>query len=125
MFSKEGYVRGRKITFQVQELGNDICVLCYGGDKSHIGTILWSVPHPAADNNQRSSCTSSSINFPGHREESVSRLISEALSKSLKKKVVCLCGIHYDVFSGDDLITEIEEFITCAIKEYIGISFGA
>ena len=80
----------------VQEVGQDILVSIWGGTQPHIGAVGIAVPRPSLKNPDKWSATSSNFTFPGHKEDTLVKRISERLATQLKKNVVVTAGIHWD-----------------------------
>jgi len=81
---------------QVQEIGPDILVSIWGGSRPHIGAIGIAVPRHSLKNPRKWSATSSNFTFPGHKEDTLVKKISERLSAQLRRNVVVTAGIHWD-----------------------------
>jgi hypothetical protein len=89
--------RGRFKTFGfVQEVGQDILVSIWGGTRPHIGAIGVAVPRHSLKNPKKWSATSSNFTFPGHKEDTLVKKISERLATQLRKNAVVTAGIHWD-----------------------------
>ena len=80
----------------INEIGNDLSVIIYGGDMPHIGCVTLSQPRPSIQNEGVISSTTSIINIIGHKDDVIARYVSEKLSSSLNKNVAVSCGIHVD-----------------------------
>lgn len=85
-----------EIKIIVNEIGNDLCVIIYGGDIPHIGCVTLSQPRPSIMNESVISSTTSIINIIGHKDDVIARYVSEKLSSSLNKNVAVSCGVHID-----------------------------
>ena len=81
---------------QVQEIGPDILVSIWGGSRPHIGAIGIAVPRHSLKNPRKWSATSSNFTFPGHKEDTLVKKISERLAAQLRRNVVVTAGIHWD-----------------------------
>jgi hypothetical protein len=89
--------RGRFKTFGfVQEVGQDILVSVWGGTRPHIGAVGIAVPRHSLKNPKKWSATSSNFTFPGHKEDTLVKKISERLAAQLRRNVVVTAGIHWD-----------------------------
>ena len=89
--------RGRlKTCGFVQEVGQDILVSVWGGTRPHIGAVGIAVPRHSLKNPKKWSATSSNFTFPGHKEDTLVKKISEKLAAQLRKNVVVTAGIHWD-----------------------------
>lgn len=83
------------LTAQTLPVGKDLCVLVTGG-VAHIGSVSAATPRPSLRDPAVMSATASTFCYPGHKDDRVGNLFAERLSAALGKKVVTLCGIHYD-----------------------------
>lgn len=86
------------LTAQTIHLGKDLCVLVTGG-ACHIGSVSAATPRPSLRDPAVMSATASTFCYPGHKDNRVGDLFAERLSAALEKKVVALCGIHYDALT--------------------------
>ena len=68
----------------------------FGGERTHVGTVVLGVPRPSLSDPAQVSCTSSVLNLPGHQEEALLRPLVEAAVRHLKRPVVGVAGIHVD-----------------------------
>lgn len=80
----------------VQEVGQDILVSLWGGTRPHIGAVGIAVPRHSLKNRKKWSATSSNFTFPGHKEDTLVKKISERLAARLRRNVVVTAGIHWD-----------------------------
>lgn len=83
------------LTAQAIPVGKDLCVLVTGG-AAHIGSVSMATPRPSLRDPAVMSATASTFCYPGHKDDRVGNLFAERLSATLGKKVVAVCGIHYD-----------------------------
>ncbi len=88
---------------QVQEIGPDILVSIWGGTRPHIGAVGIAVPRHSLRDPKKWSATSSNFTFPGHKEDTLVKRISERLSTRLRKNVVVTAGIHWDNISSREI----------------------
>ena len=98
--------KGRfKIHAFVQEMGSDILVSIWGGNRPHIGAVGMATPRPSLRDPKEWSATSSSFTFVGHKEDTVVKRISEMLASRLRTNVVVTAGIHWDAISAKEIKT--------------------
>jgi hypothetical protein len=98
--------KGRfKIHAFVQEMGSDILVSVWGGNRPHIGAVGMATPRPSLRDPKEWSATSSSFTFVGHKEDTVVKRISEMLASQLRTNVVVAAGIHWDRINAKEIET--------------------
>jgi len=97
-----------KISMQLIEIGDDLCIIIIGGNKPHIGCITLSTPRPSLSDNGLISATTSVLNLVGHKDDEVARYVSQKLSSALNKNVAISCGIHLDKIEEWEINTVIE-----------------
>ena len=89
--------RGRlTIHASIQKMGQDILVSVWGGTHPHIGAVAMAVPRPSLKDPQKVSATSSNFTFVGHKEDLLTKKISEKIASQLKTNVVVTAGVHWD-----------------------------
>jgi hypothetical protein len=98
--------RGRfKTCGFVQEVGQDILVSVWGGTRPHIGAVGIAAPRPSLKNPKKWSATSSNFTFPGHKEDTLVKRISERLAAQLRRNVVVTAGIHWESLTLEEIET--------------------
>jgi gallate decarboxylase subunit D len=96
--------RGRfTIQALVQEIGRDVLVSLWGGNRPHIGSIGMATPRPSLKDPEKWSATSSNFTYVGHKEDSVVKMISEKLSSRLRANIVVVAGIHWDNIRSEEI----------------------
>lgn len=112
------YVRTEQTSLVVEaravQIGADILVYIWGGNRPHIGAVAAAQPRPSLANETRRSATCSVLTFLGHKEDEVVKLVSEQLSAALDTHVVVTAGIHWDGLNQKEITaigTGIEEII--------------
>ncbi len=86
MNSLEIEVLGFPIRAEVRKLDSGWTILVEGGMRTHVGSVTLAEPDG----------TEHTLERPGHRESSVSRLWAQSLAKTWNAPVCVCCGIHYD-----------------------------
>jgi hypothetical protein len=115
--------RGRfSIQAQVQEMGRDVLVSLWGGDRPHIGAIGMATPRPSLKDPKKWSATSSNFTYVGHKEDTVVKMISEKLASRLKTHIVVVAGIHWDNIRPEEI--EIIQDLTRKLGDKILNRFG-
>lgn len=106
MYRVTRLVNGREITVEAFIVGADIQVLCFGGDKPHIGAVSLAEPY---ESDGAGHASVSTITALSHREDILSRQLAAAISKKLGARVAVSCGIHYDNITRELISLVIEE----------------
>jgi hypothetical protein len=96
--------RGRFcVMAEARFIGEDILVSVWGGTKPHIGSVAVAQARPSLKDPRRASATSSVINFPGHKDDIVSKMFAERISSAKNCRCIATAGIHVDSASNSDL----------------------
>lgn len=90
------------IRCDVNTMGDDFCVLLYGGDLPHIGSTALSVPRPSLTG-QGISATTSILNCIGHKDDVLAKLFAEKIAAKTNHVTVCVCGIHVAGLSSEHI----------------------
>lgn len=132
MRANEIYVCTQQTSFVIEaralQIGADMLVCIWGGDRPHIGAVAAAQPRPSLADQNRRSATCSVLTYPGHKEDEVVKLVSERLSASLDTHVVVTAGIHWDELKQNDISiieSRIEEIIcqlTAKLKKQENLS---
>ncbi len=104
-----------ELQVQVEQIGEDLCLLLRGGERPHIGCAVLAVPRPSLRADGSLSCTSSVLNLPGHKDEALCRLLAERACKQSGKTCLCTGGFHVD----DMNPSQIEEVIQAVEKLHL------
>src|SRR4030042_2224673 len=99
-----------RIYSSVQKIGPDLLVSIWGGTHPHIGAVAMAVPRPSLKDPKKMSATSSTFTFVGHKEDLLTKKISEKIASQLKTNVIVIAGIHWDKLPPSQIET-IEELI--------------
>lgn len=99
----------RKMIF----MGSDL-VICIGNSGGgHIGSCVISEPY---EKDGQIHITSSTRNLLSHKEGEIALLYSEAAAKELNRTVCCICGIHYDDITAEELLA-VQEWCEKDVEE--------
>jgi hypothetical protein len=74
--------------------GADLTVALTGGDAPHVGCVVVARPHPAGNDADRTTVTSSVLALPPHRDEALARPLAERLAVRLGGTVAVVAGVH-------------------------------
>ena len=91
------------ITASVRQIGQDLLVAIWGGDKPHIGAVAMAQPRPSLRDPKVTSSTASVFAYVGHKEEDLAKAAAEILAATLKTNVVVAAGIHWDNLSPEGI----------------------
>jgi gallate decarboxylase subunit D len=84
-------------------IGNDLLVILWGGTEPHIGAIGMGQPRNSLRDPEKISATGSVFTFIGHKDDVVAKWMSEELARTLNKKVVVSCGMHWDDLTNEGI----------------------
>jgi hypothetical protein len=84
------------LTVVVLQMGQDLSVCLFGGDRPHIGSVALAVPRPSLRDGVALSATASVLNVVGHKEDRLTQSAAEQLAAGLGKVVSVAAGVHYD-----------------------------
>lgn len=84
------------IRLEVTLIGDDYLIAVSGGTKPHIGCAALAAPRPSISDSRRCSATSSVLNQPGHKDESICRYLAERVASSTQAVAACAGGFHVD-----------------------------
>ncbi len=126
-FGSDIYVRTQVANLVVEaravQIGADILVCIWGGDRPHIGAVAAAQPRPSLADENRRSATCSVLTFLGHKEDEVVKAVSEHLSAALDTRVVVTAGIHWDELEQNEIgvigsrIEEITRQLTAKLQK--------
>ena len=92
----------------VRQIGQDILVAIWGGDKPHIGAVAMAQPRPSLRDPDVTSSTASVFAYVGHKEDELAKAAAEILAATLKTNVVVAAGIHWDNLPSEGIRRVIE-----------------
>ena len=84
------------VNIHTENMGDDLCITICGGDKPHIGSVSIAEPRESLQKDGNLSATVSTYNFLGHKDNVISDQVAYELAKTLNKKTVIICGVHYE-----------------------------
>lgn len=84
------------LSASVRQIGRDLLVAIWGGDRPHIGAVAMSQPRPSLKDPEVTSSTASVFTYVGHKEDELAKAAAEILAATLKTNVVVAAGIHWD-----------------------------
>jgi len=82
-----------KVFLEKKEIGTDLLFILGGGEKTHIGGIVFCEPEKPAK----------VISIENHYDDVVLKPIAEAACKKYKTKVVAIGGVHVDNATKDEI----------------------
>jgi hypothetical protein len=108
-------VGGQELTLQIHLAGQDIQLLCFGGDKPHIGAVSLASPY-YRDGAVRASV--STLTALTHREDLLSRQLADLFCRHFNSTAAASCGIHFDQIS-PEMIGRIQETVLQMADELV------
>ena len=80
----------------VKQIGEDLLVAIWGGEKPHIGAVAVAQPRPSLKDESVVSATASVFCYLGHKDDIIAKQAAEKLSAALNTNVTLTVGIHWD-----------------------------
>ena len=80
----------------VKQIGEDLLVAIWGGEKPHIGAVAVAQPRPSLKDKSVVSATASVFCYLGHKDDIVAKQAAEKISAALNTNVTLTVGIHWD-----------------------------
>ena len=74
-----------------------------GGEESHIGTVVISIPRPSLTGDGSISCTTSLFNLISHKDDILAVPLAEELAKQLNQVVVVSAGVHIERATSEEI----------------------
>jgi len=99
-------IEGRGITISAKYIGEDLNILCCGGDRAHIGAVSLAT---SCHRGHKTQASVSTITVLAHRDDELSCVLAERFCKALGCTVLVACGIHYDQISPEQIQTVVKE----------------
>jgi len=94
-----------KVVAAVHEIGPDILVAVWGGNRPHIGAIGMAQPRQSLRDEEQRAATSSVFTLLGHKEDLVVKPLSEEITRRFGRNSVVVAGIHWDNLTEDEIRT--------------------
>lgn len=92
----------------VKEIGQDLLVAIWGGERPHIGAVAIAQPRPSLKDHRVKSATASVFCYPGHKDDVVAKEAAERISSALDTNVTVTVGIHWDNIDKEGIQSAIE-----------------
>lgn len=93
---------------KIVNCGNDCSVSFFGGDKAHIGCAVLAIPQESLLENGEVSCTISTLNVTGHKDDEIARLIAKKICTARNCIVSCSGGFHKDKITKEEILELME-----------------
>ena len=87
----------------VHEIGPDILVAMWGGNRPHIGAIGMAQARQSLRDEERQAATSSVFTLLGHKEDLIVKPLSEEITTRFGRNSVVVAGIHWDNLTDDEI----------------------
>ena len=91
-----------------KEIGQDLLVAIWGGERAHIGAVAMAQPRPSLKDKRVRSATASVFCYPGHKDDIIAKEAAEKISSALNTNVTVTVGIHCDDIDEEGIKTVIE-----------------
>ena len=92
----------------VKEIGQDLLVAIWGGERPHIGAVAVAQPRPNLKDHSLRSATASVFCYPGHKDDIIAKEAAEKISSALNTNVTVTAGIHWDDIDEEGIQSVIE-----------------
>ena len=92
----------------VKEIGQDLLVAIWGGERPHIGAVAVAQPRPSLKDHSLRSATASVFCYPGHKDDIIAKEAAEKISSALDTNVTVTVGIHWDDIDEEGIQSVIE-----------------
>ena len=92
----------------VKEIGQDLLVAIWGGERPHIGAVAVAQPRPSLRDQSAVSATASVFCYVGHKEDDIAKEAAERLSAALNRNTTVTAGIHWDNIDEEGINTIVE-----------------
>ena len=80
----------------VKEIGQDLLVAIWGGERHHIGAVAVAQSRPSLRDHRLRSATASVFTYPGHKDDIIAKEAAEMISSALDTNVIVTAGVHWD-----------------------------
>jgi hypothetical protein len=98
--------KGRfKVDAAVHEIGPDILVAVWGGNRPHIGAIGMAQARQSLRDEETTAATGSVFTLLGHKEDLIVKPLSEEITRRFGRNSVVVAGIHWDNLTDDEIKT--------------------
>ena len=87
----------------VKEIGQDLLVAMWGGERPHIGAVAIAQPRPSLRDESAVSATASVFCYVGHKDDLLAKESAERISAALDRNVTVTVGIHWDDIDEADI----------------------
>ena len=94
-----------KVVAAVHEIGPDILVAMWGGNRPHIGAIGMAQTRQSLRDEEQRAATSSVFTLLGHKEDLIVKPLSEEITRRFGRNSVVVAGIHWDNLTDDEIRT--------------------
>jgi hypothetical protein len=91
ILSKNGII----LNYKLRKVGNNFVLVVVGGEE-HIGCTILAIPRPSLKNPETISCTISTLNVLGHKDDILAKPLAEKLCIITNQPAVVIAGVHFD-----------------------------
>lgn len=83
--------------------GDGIIVQLLGGQKPHLGAVVFSFPRPGLADPAKTGCNSAVVPRLGHKDDEAARPLAEMIAAATGQPVAVCAGIHVDGATAEDI----------------------
>jgi hypothetical protein len=107
------------LSAHVRQIGGDILVAIWGGEKPHIGAVAAAESRPSTQDPNQTSATVSVFCYLMHKEDDIAKAAAKKLSAALNTKVVVTAGVHWDNLSPEGIrkVNSNSDILILAVQE--------
>ncbi len=92
-----------------------------GGEQSHVGVIVLSIPRSSLAEPAKTSCNSIVVPVLGHKDDEIAKPVAEEIAKKYNKIVALVAGVHVDKACAADikkLVGNCRKAVQIFLEEY-------
>lgn len=83
--------------------GEGLVLSLLGGEKPHVGAVVFSIPRPSLADPRRLSCNSIVAPLVGHKDDEIAKPLAEKMAKITGQPVALAAGLHVEGATDRDI----------------------
>ncbi len=91
------------VSCEASEIGRDLVVTVYGGDRPHVGAVALGIPRPSLADAKKISASVSVLTLTGHKEDELAKMMAHKLASNLNRVTIVTAGLHIDHISQEGI----------------------